>query len=96
MFEPAFLERRFNIDHVYGAMGWGTAEEVEAEMNGLLAKRPYILGDEFSAADIVLGGGINFMMMFKMMNETPLLKDYCARLMARPAFKRMMELDTPK
>lgn len=91
--EPAFLERRFGIQHVYGAMGWGTPEEVEAVMNDLLSKRSYILGEEFTAADIVLGGGINFMVMFKMMHETPLLKEYCARITARPAYKKMMELD---
>jgi glutathione S-transferase len=27
--EPAFMERRFEIKHVYGAMGWGPPEEVE-------------------------------------------------------------------
>lgn len=93
--EPAFLERRLGIQHVYGMMGWGTPEEVEQAMNDLLAERPYILGDAFTAADIVLGGGINFMIMFKMMNETPRLTEYCARITARPAFQKMMALDAP-
>jgi glutathione S-transferase len=91
--EPAFLERRLGISHVHGAMGWALPDEVESVLNQHLAKNKYFLGDEFSAADIMVGGGINFMIMFKMMSETPVLKDYRARLVSRPAFLRMMQLD---
>ncbi len=89
--EPAMLERRFGIQHVYGAMGWGHPDEVEAVLNAHLEKNRYFLGNEFSAADVVMGGGINFMLQFKMMTETPVLKDYCARITARPAFQKMMK-----
>jgi glutathione S-transferase len=94
--EPAFMERRFNIQHVNGAMGWAKTEEVEEVLNNHLAKNKYFLGDEFSAADIMLGGGIYFMMLFKMTPETDVFKEYTARIAARPAFKRMMERDAPK
>ena len=89
--EPAFMERRFNITHVYGAMGWGTPEEVEQVINDHLAKNKYFLGDAFSAADIMVGGSVYFMLLFKMMNETPVLKDYCDRIASRPAFAKMMD-----
>ena len=89
--EPAFMERRFNIAHVYGAMGWGTPEEVEQVINDHLAKNKYFLGDAFSAADIMVGGSVYFMLLFKMMNETPVLKDYCDRIASRPAFAKMMD-----
>jgi glutathione S-transferase len=91
--EPAFLERRLGINHIYGAMGWGTPDEVEAVLNQHLSSNKYFLGDEFSAADVMVGGGINFMIMFKMMSETPVLKDYCSRLVSRPAYMKMMQLD---
>ena len=91
--EPALIERRFGINHVHGAMGWAPPDEVEAVLNRHLSKNKYFLGDEFSAVDIMVGGGINLMIMFKMMSETPVLKDYCARLVSRPAFSRMMQLD---
>ena len=94
--EPAFLERRFNIKHVHGAMGWAPPEEVEEVLNEHLSKNEYFLGDKFSAADVMLGGGLNFMIMFKMTVETPVLKDYCARITARPAFKKMMEIEAAK
>jgi glutathione S-transferase len=94
--EPAFTERRFGFKHVFGTMGWAPPEEVEEVLNATLAKRKYFLGDDFSAADIMLGGGIHFMILFKMMAETSVLKDYTARITARPAFKKMMEREAKK
>jgi glutathione S-transferase len=91
--EPAILSRRFEIKHVYGAMGWAPADEVEEVLNQHLASRQYFLGDTFSALDILLGGGLNFLMMAKMVKETPALKAYAARIVDRPAFRKMMELD---
>jgi glutathione S-transferase len=91
--EPAMMMRRLNVKHVPGAMGWAEAGEVEEVLNSALAGRKYLLGEEFSAADIAIGGTINFMMMFKLMTETPVLKDYTARITGRSAFKRMMEKD---
>jgi glutathione S-transferase len=91
--EPAFLERRLGISHVYGPMGWAPPDEVETLLNQHLSQNRYFLGAEFSAADIMVGGGINFMIMFKMMSETPVLKDYCQRIASRPAFLKMTQLD---
>jgi glutathione S-transferase len=91
--EPAFVERRLGINHINGVMGWAAPDEVEAVLNQHLSKNKYFLGDEFSAADIMVGGGINFMIMFKMMSETPVLKEYCARLVSRPAYLKMMQMD---
>jgi glutathione S-transferase len=88
--EPALISRGFGTKHVYGAMGWAPAEEVEEVLNAHLASRDYFLGEDFSALDILLGGGIYFMMMQKMMAETPVLKAYAARITARPAFTKTM------
>jgi len=94
--EPAMLMRRFGVQHVAGAMGWAPAEEVEEVLNATLKDRAYILGDNFSAADISVGGAVYYMMLFKVMEETPVFKDYAARITARPAFKRAMEMDAQK
>lgn len=91
--EPALMMRRLNVKHVPGAMGWAEAGEVEEVLNSALSRRKYLLGDEFSAADISVGGTINFLMTFKMMSETPVFKAYAERITSRPAFKRMMERD---
>jgi glutathione S-transferase len=94
--EPALICRRFDVKHVYGAMGWAPADEVEEVLNAHLATRKYMLGDEFSAADILIGGGIYFMLMAKMFKETPVMKAYSERVIDRPAYRKMMEMDKKK
>lgn len=89
--EPSLMMRRLNVTHVPGAMGWAPADEVEAFLNQTLESREYLLGNRFSAADIITGGAIYYLTMFKVMNETPVLKAYTDRITARPAFKRAME-----
>jgi glutathione S-transferase len=69
--EPGLISRRFDITHVYGAMGWAPAEEIEEVLNQHLATRKYFLGENFSALDILLGGGLHFLMPAKMVKETP-------------------------
>src|ERR1039457_5632488 len=52
------------INHVDGAMGWALPDDVEVVLNQHLSKNKCFLGEEFSAADIMMGGGINSMIMF--------------------------------
>ena len=91
--EPAILSRRFEIKHVYGAMGWAPADEVEEVLNRHLASRQYFLGDAFSALDILLGGALHFLMLAKMVKDTQVLQAYSARITDRPAYRKMMETD---
>ncbi len=91
--EPALICRRFDIKHVFGAMGWAPADEVEEVLNKHLAGRKYFLGNEFTALDIMLGGGVYFMLMAKMLKDTPALREYAQRIIDRPAFRNMMEKD---
>ena len=56
-----------------------------------------IAGKDISGRDLILiGGGLNFMMMAKMVAETPVLKAYTARITDRPAFGKMMSEATQK
>jgi glutathione S-transferase len=91
--EPALISRRFDIKHVFGAMGWAPADEVEDVLNKHLASRKYFLGEDFSALDIMLGGGVHFMLMAKMIKDTPVMRAYAERVIDRPAFRKMMDKD---
>ena len=47
------------------------------------------LGENFSAADIVIGSGLNFAVrLFKMVPSRPSFDAYIDRCAARPAFQR--------
>jgi glutathione S-transferase len=49
---------------------------------------PWLLGDRFTMADVILGGTLRFMLTFKMIEPRPAFTDYVQRLDARPAFLR--------
>lgn len=51
---------------------------------------PYILGDAFSAADILLGHTLLWAQAFKLEMSSPTLLDYLQRLSLRPALARAM------
>jgi glutathione S-transferase len=68
--------------------GWGDAQRVFDVLDAALEKGPWILGENFSAADIVIGSALNFSVrLFKMVPSRPSFEAYLARCVARPAFQ---------
>ncbi|MDY7226726.1 glutathione binding-like protein [Hyalangium rubrum] len=62
---------------------------VAAVLEERLKGRDFIVGNTFSAADVVLGGVLFFATrMGQLGDDTPSLKTYHDRLMARPAAKK--------
>jgi len=77
-----------------GATGHGTEESVLSAIKSALVNGPFILGETFSAADVVFGSTLNFAIMFgAIANEDP-YKSYVERLRERPAFIRAQEMNT--
>lgn len=67
--------------------GFGKFEDVEGAISSQLEKTPYICGDTFTAADILIGSGVQF---FKgtLFPARKHYDDYIARLTSRPAYAR--------
>jgi len=85
--EPAATARFRGWDKDGAATGFGKLEDIEGVISAQLEKTPYILGENFSAADILYGSAA---MYFKG-TLFPARKHYDAyveRLTARPAFQR--------
>jgi glutathione S-transferase len=55
--------------------------------------RDYLLGKEFSMADVIFGGTVRYMLMFKLIETTPAIGAYAERLAARPAARRADEMN---
>jgi len=72
--------------------GFGTFEEIEAIVSSQLESAPYMLGDTFSAADILYGSAVMF---FKgtLFPARKHYDDYLARLIERPAYQRSQKRD---
>jgi len=71
-----------------GSAGWGSYDAMMATIEGAVTNRDYLLGTEFSMADVVFGGTVRYLIGFKMIEPRPALTAYAERLGARPALKR--------
>lgn len=73
----------------YGSFGQTVdALEYAVEQGG-----PWLLGEQFTAADIYVGSQVAWGLMFKTLPERPAFQAYAGRLMSRPAAIRAREID---
>lgn len=93
-FEPALVDRSLNRDPAPPSTSpYGTWEDVISTLQAQLAKGPYLLGDRFTAADVLWGGALHWTTMFKLVPETPEIRAYIERVIARPAMQRAAAKD---
>ena len=74
-------------------MGYGRFERVIDVLEGAVSRAEYVVGDDFTAADVYVGSGIGFGMQFGMIEKRPAFERYWQRLSARPAAQRAKEID---
>jgi glutathione S-transferase len=58
-----------------------------------LRKGPYILGERFSAADLLWGLSLRWMTGFKIVEALPEVMAYVQRVESRPSFAKVTESD---
>ena len=88
--EPAMLDRAFprKEEARRGALGYGDFDTVMDVTAKAVAKGPYLMGEQFSAADVVIGSTLRWGTMFKLLPERPEFTAYIGRLASRPALQR--------
>lgn len=86
--EPGSLAKANAWEAKPSQAGWGTHEAMLQTLEFAIQGRDFLLGDRFSMADVIFGGTVRFMLRFKMLDPTPTLTAYAARLDARPALQR--------
>jgi glutathione S-transferase len=93
--EPAIIDRASpRKEEARRAMlGYGDFETVMNVTAKAVEKGPWILGEQFTTADVIIGSNIRFGMMFKMIPERKEFTDYAARIAARPALQRAEKKD---
>ena len=91
--EPAWTSAFMKWDVPRGTAGWVKTGEVMAFVNAALAAGPYLLGDRFSAADLLVGTTFALFMGSPLLEKTPLIEAYVRRVTERPAYERARTLD---
>ena len=96
-FEPACVDRAMKREP--GARGmspYGDYDTVLKAVTDQLARAPYLLGERFSAADVLWGGALAWMTMFGIVEKTPVIAAYVDRATWRPAYRTVMARDAER
>ena len=86
--EPAVMAKGAGWEVKEVSAGWGSYASMIAAAESAIARGPFVLGEEFSMADVVFGGTLRFMIDFKQIEPSPAFSAYVRRLNARPAYQR--------
>lgn len=89
-FEPAMIDHHLKRDPgPRGMSPYADYDTVVAQVIEALTPGPYLLGERFSAADVLWGGAIGWMTQFGLLAPDPVLAAYVARARARPAAQKI-------
>lgn len=88
--EPAFVDMVFPRAEPPPAMalGWPDAEQAQTALETRLGQARFVAGDDFSAADIMVGGLMQWLVGWGKATPGPHLARYLAEIAARPALAR--------
>ena len=88
------MERFTGMEVSKASSGWGNFDTmIEVLENGLMAG-PWLMGENFSAADVLVGSSVYFMKMFGILPDSEILSEYGDRCAARPACVRALARDS--
>ena len=93
-FEPAISDRAMKREPAPRAQS--PYADFDTTMNAItsaLKPGPWLLGESFSAADVLWGNALRWLTGFGMVEATPVIAGYVARVMARPAEQRAIKAD---
>ena len=93
-FEPAVVDRSLKREPAPPATSpYGDFDTMLKTVTDQLARGPYLLGDRFSAADVLWGTALKWTTGFKLVPLLPVIEAYIARVDARPAVARVKAMD---
>jgi glutathione S-transferase len=93
-FEPALVDRAQKREPAPPSMSpYGDYDTMLKTLTDNLALGPYMLGERFSAADVLWGTALGWTTKFGLVAHSPLVDAYVGRIEARPAAVRTRALD---
>jgi glutathione S-transferase len=93
-YEPALVDRAMKREPAPLAMSpYGDFDTMLGALVKRLASSSYLLGDNFSAADLLWGMALQWGTMFKIVPENPVITDYVERVTTRPSVVKVAAMD---
>jgi glutathione S-transferase len=91
--EPAMMEKFTGQEVSAATSGWGNFDTMVKVLQAGLQEGPWLMGEKFSAADVLVGSSVYFMKMFGVLPDSDVLDGYSERCLARPAYARALARD---
>jgi glutathione S-transferase len=88
--EPAFMSKFMSVEVPRGTAGWVPVEEAMNAVIARLSPGPYLLGEKFSALDVLYGTTFAMFAQSALLPKSPLIEAYAMLITARPAFARAL------
>ena len=93
-FEPALVDKALKRETGPIAMSpYGDFDMTVKTLVQQLEKGPWLLGESFTAPDVLWGTALTWMTGFGLLDPVPPIKAYIDRWNARPSVKRVAEID---
>jgi glutathione S-transferase len=93
-FEPAVVDRAMKREPALPSMSpYGDFDTMLGTLISQLRKGPYMLGDRFSAADVLWGCGLSWTTSFNLVPAGPEVRAYVDRWNSRPSVARVKAKD---
>lgn len=88
--EPAFMDHMTNQTPNPVSAGWGSFQSMKIALAEAFQPGPWVLGELFSGADIIIGSNLNWFTMWKAeaFKDIPGINEYVERIRSRDAFKK--------
>ena len=91
--EPAFGEAFFKWSVPAASVAWGSFAQMLEVLTAGLADGDWLLGDRFTAADVLVGSSAIFGTLFGVLPKDGPIAEYVARCQARPAAQRATAIE---
>src|SRR5262249_18665649 len=88
VFEPAFMCKFANVEMPRPAAGWANLDEVMRVILERLGGGPYLLGENYSAVDVLYGSTFAMFARSELLPKSPLIEAYARAYAERPAVAR--------
>nr|WP_205524404.1 glutathione S-transferase family protein [Rhodopseudomonas sp. WA056] len=93
-FEPAVVDRFMQREPAPITMSpYADYDTMLGALEAQLGRGPYLLGDRFTAADVLWGMALDWTMNFGLVPKTDIFVRYAESITARPAFQRVNAAD---
>ncbi|MBL8570452.1 MAG: glutathione S-transferase family protein [Phreatobacter sp.] len=93
-FEPAVSDRAMKREAGSAQSSpYGDFDTMYETLVQHLSRQPFFTGERLSAADILWGTALHWMTMFGLVPERPVITDFIQKIVSRPSYRVMMDLD---